>query len=91
MITNTELLLLVWSIPVIPAYFLIKLSYMSFGESTGMILAAALCWPFTSVILIAFAVIYCVGRSIDYLIKVISLIIEVIITQLKQLFIRSGK
>lgn len=91
MITNTELLLLVWCIPVIPAYFFIKLSYMSFGESTGIILAAALLWPFTSVIMIALAVIYYVGRSIDYLIKVISLIIEVIITQLKQLFIRSGK
>jgi hypothetical protein len=83
MITNTELLLLVWCIPVIPAYFLIKLSYMSFGESTGMILAAALLWPFTSVIMIALAVIYCVGRSIDYLITTVFLILEVIIKRLK--------
>lgn len=84
MITNTELLLLVWCIPIIPAYFLIKLSYMSFGESTGMILAAALLWPFTSVIMIALAVIYCIGRSIDYLITtVFFLILEVVIKRLK--------
>lgn len=78
MITNTELLLLVWCIPVIPAYFLIKLSYLSFGETTGMILAATFLWPLTAVIMIILAIIYCFGTSIDYLITAMSSIIDIL-------------
>jgi hypothetical protein len=78
MITNTELLLLVWCIPVIPAYFLIKLSYLSFGETTGMILAATFLWPLTAVIMIILAILYCFGAGIDYLIAVVSSIIDIL-------------
>ena len=78
MITNTELLLLVWCIPVIPAYFLIKLSYLSFGETTGMILAATFLWPLTAVIMIILAILYCFGAGIDYLMAVVSSIIDIL-------------
>lgn len=67
MITNIELILLIWIMPVIPVYFAINNSFISFGESAGTVVAAAILWPLCFVMIVFLAVIYYSGKVIDTL------------------------